>query len=260
MDAFDYADVAKASPPRSTSAVVWNLLTVLVLLVMLCLAGYFLLIFVNPFSAVNPLPPPTEEPLPTALLYPSATATKAAVMPATWTPTPLPPPSLTPTRRPTSTPFITETNTPEPSLTPTGGLPQASPTPGGFSFVVMQDYPKQMSNFVYPEAGCNWMGVGGQVFDLRGNPYKDGLIQLGGTIGGQLFDTQTTLTGSAELLGFGKGGFLFTISDLPVASNDTLWIQLFDQTGQLPLSGKITFDTSESCDKNLVLIYVKQVK
>ncbi len=85
-------------------------LVVAVLIVLVCM-GY-LLIFVNPQVALNPLKPP----LPTSTLQLSA-------LPATWTPTPTNTPTLTPTPTPTYTP----TFTPTPTNTPTN-TPIATPT------------------------------------------------------------------------------------------------------------------------------------
>jgi hypothetical protein len=34
--------------------------------------------------------------------------------------------------------------------------------------------PRFMANFIQPEAGCNWMGVGGQAFNLGGQPVTFG--------------------------------------------------------------------------------------
>ncbi|MCX6035129.1 MAG: hypothetical protein NTV38_09155, partial [Chloroflexi bacterium] len=60
---------------------VWNLLTVGVLLGICCLAYYFLTIFNNPNSPLNPFPP---APLPT--LYQTVTPTSTIILrEATWT-------------------------------------------------------------------------------------------------------------------------------------------------------------------------------
>ena len=55
MKRYDY------DPPQSSSVnrgVIWNLLSVVLLLGVACLAGGFVLIFTNPYSALNPFPPP----------------------------------------------------------------------------------------------------------------------------------------------------------------------------------------------------------
>jgi hypothetical protein len=44
---------------------------------------------------------------------------------------------------------------------------------------------------------------------------------------------------------------------VPVASNDTLYLQLLDQAG-LPLSDNVYIDTFNDCKKNLVLVRFKK--
>lgn len=102
----------------------WNLLTILALIATLLVIGYTSTVFANPYTGLNPLPPP---PLPDVFLPPTATPTLLQ-LPPTWTftveeviftPTPLP--SSTP--EPSSTGLIlptqTETNTPTVTVTQT---------------------------------------------------------------------------------------------------------------------------------------------
>ena len=63
--------------------VIWNILTILVLLLVIYLAYYFTAIFINPNGAYNPFPP---APLPT--LFKTSTPTPTIIpLAATWTPT-----------------------------------------------------------------------------------------------------------------------------------------------------------------------------
>ena len=57
MDAFDYQDDIR--PARSPASLVWNILTGLVLLTVVCVIGAFLAIFFNPQVGVNHFPQPT---------------------------------------------------------------------------------------------------------------------------------------------------------------------------------------------------------
>jgi hypothetical protein len=107
-----------------------------------------------------------------------------------------------------------------------------------------------------PERGCNWMGIGGQVLDLQGRPLTGVTVQLGGTLEGRSI-TLNSLTGTARQ--YGEAGFEFTLSDLPIASNGTLWVRLADQAS-LPLSGRQSFDTYAECEKNLIIINFKQIR
>jgi len=125
-------------------------------------------------------------------------------------------------------------------------------------FDVAQGSPVAIASTTFhPEAGCNWLGVAGQVLDMSGAPVTTGvIIQLSGVIGGE-FKEITSLTGVAPQ--YGPAGYEIYLGDKPVASNGTLWVQLLDQAG-LPMSEKIFFDTSDDCDHNLIFINFKQVK
>jgi hypothetical protein len=49
------------------------------------------------------------------------------------------------------------------------------------------------------------------------------------------------------------------LSDHPIASTKTLWVQILDTAG-VPLSDKIFFATSAKCSENLVLFNWTQVR
>lgn len=251
MDSFDYQDYSQ--PSRNVSGLVWNTLTVLVLISVLCVGLGFLVIFINPSSAFNPFPPPT---LPAELAFPTITNTPRSVLPATWTPQPTGEPTATETPRPTATQIPTETPFSLFTETPTS---EVSPTPVlGMPYDVAPGSPVAISSVTFhPEAGCNWMGVAGQVLDLSGAPVSTGVvIQLSGVYGGQ-FVEKTSLTGIAPQ--YGQAGYEFYLGDTPIASNETLWVQLLDQAGA-PLSSKIYFQTFEDCERNLVFLNFKRVR
>jgi hypothetical protein len=102
------------------------------------------------------------------------------------------------------------------------------------------------------------MGVGGQAIDLSGAPVLGLVVQLGGNLQGNLLDL-LSLTGSAAQFGYGPGGYEFTLADEPITTDETLYVQLLDQAGQ-PLSDRVFFDTTDSCEQNLVLINFTQLK
>lgn len=102
---------------------IWNILTIVTLLALTGLCILFLTLFINPYSAINPFPPPT---LPPTVAIPTSTATLKS-LPATWTPgaggegiapqgTPLKPSQ---TLHPTSTGFVLPSFTPTPTHTAT---------------------------------------------------------------------------------------------------------------------------------------------
>jgi hypothetical protein len=55
---------------------------------------------------------------------------------------------------------------------------------------------------------------------------------IGGMLDGKPLE-QLTMTGTATQ--YDRGGFEFTLADKPIASRNTLWLQLIDQEGIAPL-------------------------
>jgi hypothetical protein len=251
MDTFEYYDAKKAPSPKNSNDLIWNVLSILVLLGAFIIGMIFLLIFINPQSSFNPFPPPTEVAL-AAIAIPTATNTPRIQFEPTWTPKPTLEPSSTPTLRPSATPPPSATPALPPTDTPLPGSAESQ-----YSFVMQQGSPKAVPNIYHPDRGCNWMGVGGQATSLNGSPVIGIFVQLGGTLEGSYFETRLSMTGTA--VEYGRGGYEFEISDQPVLTHQTLWIQLLDQAG-LPLSDKIYFDTYADCEKNLILINFVQVK
>jgi hypothetical protein len=144
-----------------------------------------------------------------------------------WTHTP----TITETPPPTSTP------TPEPTATDTP-LPD-TPTPGPTAeapFVVQPGSNVLVANFAN-DSGCAWMGVAGQVFDKDRNPLVGISVHVEGQLAGQLVD-QSSLTGSNPRIG--PAGYTVNLSDHPIASSGTMWIQLSDTAG-LDLSEQVYF-------------------
>ncbi len=252
MDAFDFAEEKPKRAPGNTSALVWNVLTALILLMTVCVAGVFIMFFTNPRNVFNPYPPPTVV---AVVGLPTATMTSQVQLPATWTPPPAIEPTETPTLLPSSTPIPTFTPFGLPSVTPNV---QATMTPGGYAFVVKKGNQDAISSeTLRPGDNCKWMGVVGQVFDLRGAPVPGQFIYLGGTLAGAVISEQPTITGL--LLQYGRGYFEFKLADMPVASKGTLWLQVRDQAG-LVMSDKYYFDTYDTCEKNMVVVNFQQVK
>ncbi|MDI6769443.1 MAG: hypothetical protein QMD04_07190 [Anaerolineales bacterium] len=252
MDNFD-----TQTKKRSRNQIFWNAATLLVFFGTLGLGILFLNIYLNPASALNPFPPP---PTPTLLQFPTATITPLS-LPATWTPSPTVEPSDTPTPRPTYTleptftPFIiplktTATETDIATITPTTTIP----SPTGMPFAATVDY--MASTSYHPEAGCNWMGVAGQVVDKNNSPISHLTIRLGGAVGDKKVDYYS-LSGTAPA--YGPGGYEFVLGNKPVSSTQTLWIQLLDQQ-KLPFTDKIYLDTYEDCAKNLIMVRFKKVQ
>lgn len=244
----------KESTPSSLSSlvsVILNLLTIFTLLAFLGVVCYFSSVFINPYSALNPFPPPTRT---ATYSPPTDTPESLIILPPTWTGTPTTQPTETNTPEPTPTQTVTPSQyilSPTPSMTLT-------PPPDGYPYEIRKGSPQAISNIYHPELDCEWMGVGGQVVDLNESPVTGLIIRLGGNLPGANFsEPLMSLTGVA--LSYGRGGYEFTLADRPIASQGTLWLQLLDEAG-LPLSDRVFFDTYNSCELNLIIVDFKRVR
>lgn len=242
-DEFDFD--GKSSKPRGKGMQLWDMLSLLTLLATGGLVLYFGLIFINPTSSLNPLPPGNFGSLP-----PTPTPTITAIqLEATWTasPTIAFTPSQTP--RPTFTEFATSTPV---SLFPPTRTPKPTSTPkAAFSASTSQ----VESTLIYPDLACNWAGIGGTVVDAKNSPIIGQVIVLRGTLDGKTIEQQTV---SGINKPYGESGFEFVLGNVPVSSS-TLYVQLVDLNG-LPLSDRISVPTSTDCTKNLVLVRFKKNK
>jgi hypothetical protein len=240
---FDGTQTRRSTGPMQ----VWDILSVLVLILTVCLVGYFAMIFVNPASSLNVMPPGGGifgNPPPTL------TVTPLQLQP-TWTPsptlelTPTDTPRPTYTLPPTSTSFslVPPTKTPRPSATPT--KPKAA-----FSGSVTQ----VESTIIHPDLACNWAGIGGTVVDTNNSPVIGTVVVLRGTLNGSSIEQQTVSGINKE---YGPSGFEFVLGNAPVASDKTLFVQLVDQQN-IPLSDPVQIITSTDCSKNLVMVRFKR--
>lgn len=242
MGAFELKD--RRSSSRRLLTAFWNLLTVLVLLMTCCIALVVIIIYFDPYTSLNLFPPPT--PIQAAQM-PTLTPTPLQILPPTWTssPTNTPRPTVTPTFTPTSTPTTTPTITEIPTPTP---LP-----PEMVLYALSPGSPKAMaSTAFYPDLGCKWAGVAGQIFDANGQavPPASVLVVVGGVLNGEAIEL-LSLSGTAPQ--YGLSGYEVVLGDVPIASQGSLYIQLFDPQGQ-PLTDRIYFDTYGACEQNLILI------
>ncbi len=249
MDGYEFSEVKEPLHRKRRKGLIWNILTILVLVLTLCVATAFFLIYVNPNSILNPFPPPKVNPTATATIVPRFTLVPS------WTPTnvvTLIPSTETPA--PTHTPIVTPTSVESPTT-----MPQLiAAATNDYAFMLQQGSPAAIDGAQFhPDAGCNWSGVAGQATSLNGESVKGLFVQLGGNLPGVNRLDNITMTGLAPQ--YGQGGFEITLSDQLITSSGILWIQLLDQQN-LPLSDRIYFDTYDDCTKNLIIIYFDQVR
>lgn len=215
MDEFDFKEV-KAKSPRGFGAAIWNCGCWFFFLAAIAAAVFIVLLFLNPFSGLNPFPPvpPTEISTDTPTLAP-----------VTETPTA----TLEPTATVTATVEVVSVN-----------------------YQVQEGSPVYLDASVFhPELGCTFTGIAGQVFGQDGSPVADLQVQVTGTLGDQPID-KIGKTGAATQYGAGEY-YEVQLGSQPIASENTLLIALLDTNGN-PISDGIPFNTSASCEENLVLI------
>ena len=239
-------DIYNPKPRRGIGGLFLNCLSFIFVLATLISASGIAAVFANPglIEVIDPfLPGPDLEAAPTippTLGFPTTTNTPEIQLPPTWTPT----------ATVTSTPLPTDSPTPEPTATdtPIPATPTAEATTEA-PFVVQPGSNVLVANFAN-DLGCAWLGVAGQVFDKNRNPLVGITVHVEGQLAGALAN-QDSVTGSNPRIG--PAGYTINLSDHPIASSGTMWIQLKDTAG-LKLSDQVYFSTSVDCDENLVFI------
>lgn len=245
-DRDELAGRLKRRKRRQRRDIFWNFLTICTVIATIALAGVLMLVFSNPYIALNPFPPPT---LPALVSLPTSTLTPVA-LPATWTPTVM----ATKTPLPEN---ATATSTIEPSPTVEDATPSAEVTVNPLYSFALQGSPASLKSSVFkPSTGCDWQGVAGLVIDMQSKPLVNIGVVLKGTYDGKTISTQTISGTHTE---YGVSGYEFQLGTTPLASTGLLSIQLVDQAG-LPMSEQVIFDTYGTCDKNLILINFKQAR
>jgi hypothetical protein len=252
-----------ARPGGSPFNVLALILVVFSCVNLLCVAS----VFANPALVPAAFRVPTEAAVVTLTSTPTATNTSAfPTFPATWTETVTPGPTdtrpprdtdtptatLGPSHTPTTTPTFTPTPSNTPTLTPTGPTATKTPTLSPFPFVLQGGAPGYLPNFANT-AGCNWMGVAGQVFNQSGQPLVGYLVHFDG--GALQMDAYTGSKPAYGPAGYEFGGF----QNHPIDSDGSYKLQLRDVAGT-PLSDIISLKTYADCNRNLILVNFQQVR
>jgi hypothetical protein len=207
---------------------------------------------------------PTETPLPTETPTETPTDTPTPIIPTeapTFTPsltntispsvTISPVPTLTPSETITATLVVTPTDVPTATPTVNDFTPQPTvPPPSPYPFILRDNQVIYTTNFANT-AGCSWQGIGGQVFDLNGQPLQQIRVHV---FDGKGFDVYVA-SGSNTLYG---------LSGWEVPVNTTLTtngyiVELQSQQGTI-LSPQIPVTFAADCGRNLALINFEQTR
>lgn len=202
---------------------------------------------------LTPTITPSISPTVTWTLIPSLTPSLTSTIPPSLTPSLTPVPSETPTIPPslTITSTLPPTLTSVPSVTPVGGgfIPQnTAPPPSPYPFI-LRDQVIYTSNFANT-AQCAWQGIGGQVFDLNGQPLLNMRVHVFGN-GIDLFTTSGTNTL------YGLSGWEVPLNTT-VTSNSYI-VELQTSEGTI-VSPQTTISFVPDCTKNLALVNFAQTR
>lgn len=235
---FDYSeDWHRDTRSRRRINSIWNFLTVMVMLSILPVLGMAFLIYMYPYSSINPFPPEQVE------LFPAQTA-QAGV------PVVEPSPFLPSYSTDTAITLVPPAMTPQSGQTPVV-VPTATEAPFTALYDIQNNPDSIDTQLINPErTDCKWLGVGGQVLTIDKRPQTNVRLQMGGTLDGQPVELES-LSGTS--IQYGPAGYEFTLADHPVASSQTVWIRLIDENG-LPLSERTYLSTYDSCQKNLTIV------
>lgn len=256
---------------RGCGTIFINLLSLaIIVLILLTIAGVVAVIalpdLAAPVTEALGFAPAEEEvpagPTPTLVaiaVVPTATVapTTAGLLAPTWTPQRAEPtgqPTATNTRRPTAEPSITvtlppatntPTITPSPTATDTPGPPPtATVTRAPFPFTSSDTSPMYLQNFANP-AGCNWLGIAGEVLDLQGNPVGAGQYQV--HVWGSGIDERVDVGGAPA---YGPSGYERSVHNTPAIREYN--VQLETGSGS-PVSEAYSVRTRASCNQNLLI-------
>lgn len=240
MSKYNYDE--SPAPKRGSRLAFWDVLSIFTLLLTLCVGAYFVVVYLMPDSAINPLSPARFS----ANLPPTPTITQIQLLP-TWTLTPINVtetatlfPTFTLEPSPTLLSLITPSATPSPTKTP------KAPFSATVTYID--------STIIHPELGCNWQGVGGTIVDANNADMLRITVRLVGFYNGK---SRNELTVSSIAPAYGQSGYEFFLGKVPISSDGLLYVQILDQAG-LPLSDNVYIDTFNDCSKNLALVRFKK--
>ncbi|MCL4867402.1 MAG: hypothetical protein KJ063_00405 [Anaerolineae bacterium] len=248
---------------------IFNVLTIFVLGIALLLALGIILVVTVPGLIPDSVrlmvsgPTATPQPIPTVIQL-AELPTEVPTLPGgvilpTWTPiiesldSSGPVLQPTNTRRPTAiptetsilptrTPTPTHTNTP--TSTPTEGpTPTPSNTPSPFLFTKDERSPQYLQNYAN-NAGCNWLGIAGEVLNVAGNPVAPNQYVVHVWDSG--IDARVNVGGAPA---YGPSGWEQFVYDQPIVRSYNIQLESVNGT---PVSQVYRVNTAASCQQNLL--------
>lgn len=193
---------------------------------------------VPPTATTNPLAP-TWTPSSQGAL-PTTTRKPFATQEATTIPTLAP---LLPTK--TSTPTATPTATPTETPTPPGPTPIPSPTRSQYEFTKSDVSPIYLQNYAN-NAGCDWMGLAGEVLDLNRRPVLTGAYKV------HVWESgidERALVGGAPA--YSPSGWEQFVNSQPATTSYNVQLETVSGTA---VSQVYSIQTRDSCNQNLVRV------
>ena len=171
-----------------------------------------------------------------------ATSTRKpfATLGASSTPTATP---ILPSRTPTPTPTSTPTETP--TATPTGPTMTPSPTRSQYEFTKADFSPIYLQNYANA-AGCEWMGLAGEVLDLNRTPVLTGMYNVHVWESG--IDERAMVGGAPA---YSPSGWEQFVNSQPVVATYNVQLETVSGTA---VSQVYSIQTRDSCNQNLVRV------
>lgn len=248
MDAFDFAeDPEQEKPKRKPGSFLLTLGAYYFLASSLCLIGFFIVVFIDPYNPINPFMPPT----PAAVNQPADAAPMLTATPqATFT--------VPPAASETLAPLPTETSLP---ATPTETfIPYPTPTDVVLSTSQPVDTPEGLTHFAAQEGtpayipysgGCSGLYVAGNVIDIDDRPVMLMTVRATGTINGQAINAEVR---SGSNPNYSESGWEIKLFDQLVATTGQITIGLYAQGAWDPISDLVVIDTFNDCTRNLTVV------
>jgi hypothetical protein len=121
---------------------------------------------------------------------------------------------------------------------------------GDYDAFVQDGSPVYIPNFNHADAGCNWSGVAGQVFEIDHDPLNGYTIVITGRINGNNVSL-SSVTGSSQA--YGIGGYEIQLNNATFASSGALTAYLYDANLK-QVAKPISLTTYQDCQANLLLL------